>query len=109
VACINPYEEEKNTKSHLSKEASFEDSQMDGAKVTYLLGEKGRIIFGSKEGRVSFYNIAKQDLETFVLPQPIMKSVLQIIELPTKISEIRKAIYYVLTKGNLFAINRESH
>lgn len=49
---------------------------MDGDKVTYLLGEKGRIIFGSKEGRVSFYNIAKQDLETFVLPQPIMKSVL---------------------------------
>ncbi len=85
MATINPYEDEKHTQKQHQKEASVEDSQVVLDKVTYLLGEKGRIIFGSKEGRVSFYNIAKKDLETFVLPQPIMKSVLQIIELPTKI------------------------
>ena len=38
-----------------------------------------------------------------------MKHVLQIIELPTKISEIKKHVYYVLTKGNLFAISKETH
>jgi len=38
-----------------------------------------------------------------------MKHVIQIVELPSKISEIKKHIYYVLTKGNLFALSKDDH
>ena len=68
MAFINPYEDEKKHHHNHQKEASVEDSQVVLDKITYLFGDKGRLIFGSKEGRVSFYNIAKKDLETFVLP-----------------------------------------
>lgn len=37
-------------------------------KVTYVFGEKNRVMFGSKEGRVTFYQISTKEIETYELP-----------------------------------------
>ena len=38
-----------------------------------------------------------------------MKKVLQIIELPSKVANSKKHVYYILTTGNLFAMNKSNH
>lgn len=52
-------------------------SNKSNDKATFVYGEKGSIMIGSKEGRVTYFNLGKPlEMETFVLPQPIMKSVI---------------------------------
>ena len=36
-----------------------------------------------------------------------MTRILNILELPSKISDIRKNIYYILTEGNLYAMAKD--
>ena len=38
-----------------------------------------------------------------------MKRILKIYELPSKIKEIKKHIYYVLTQGNLYCLTKNEH
>ena len=51
----------------------------------------------------------RTDTFTFVLDQLVMKQVIKIFELPSKIQEIKKHIYYVATHGNLFALSKKDH
>ena len=37
-----------------------------------------------------------------------MRKVIQVIELPVKITDARKHIYYILTQGNLYVMSKES-
>lgn len=69
-----------------------------------------RIIFGTKEGCVTIYNMVKKEIQSFSMEpekRAGMSSILQVVELPTKIADVRKNIYYILTYGNLYAMSKE--
>ena len=36
-----------------------------------------------------------------------MSRILQVVELPSKIADVKKNLYYVMTQGNLFAMSKE--
>ena len=38
-----------------------------------------------------------------------MTKIIQIIELPSKVAVSKKHVYYILTTGNLFAMNKSNH
>lgn len=67
------------------------------------------VLFGSKEGRLTFYNLQKKDMFTFVLDQKLGKQIVSIFEPPQKIVEIKKHLYFVLTHGNLYALTKADH
>lgn len=67
------------------------------------------VIFGSKEGRLTFYNLQKKETFSFVLDQKIGKQIVGIFEPHNKIPDIKKHIYYVLSHGNLYALTKADH
>jgi len=80
--------------------------------VTFIayFNNPNRIVFGSKEGCVTFYNIAKRETMSFALgneQRSGMSRILNVVELPSKIADVRKHIYYCLTSGNLYAMSKE--
>lgn len=87
-------------------------------KVTYLgfFTQPNRIIFGSKEGFVTIWNVTKGLSEkskddailSFKMPSPKMKKIIQVIELPSKVANAKKHLYYILTIGNLYAMNKNN-
>ena len=88
-------------------------------KITYItfLTQPNRIVFGSKEGFITIWNITKglvsatkdEALNSFKMPPKTMQKVVQIIELPSKIAVSKKHVYYILTAGNLFAMSKSNH
>jgi len=38
-----------------------------------------------------------------------MKNVVRVVELPSKITEIKKHMYYVMTYGNLYVLTKNDH
>lgn len=68
-----------------------------------------RFVFGSNQGRLTFYYLDRKEIFSFIIEQLIMKQVVKVIELPNKITEIKKHMYYVMTQGNLFALTKVDH
>ena len=82
-------------------------------KVTFIgyFSTPQRIIFGSKEGYVTIYNLAKREKQSFSISNETrqgMKKVISVIELPSKVADARKHIYYILTQGNLYVMSKEN-
>lgn len=88
-----------------------ESNEMQDDKVTFIGYQYPmKVVFGSQQGRVSFYEMNKKSkVFSYVLDQQIMKQVLNVIELPKQITDIKKHLYYVLTYGNLFALTKSDH
>ena len=85
---------------------------MPNDKVTFLayFTQPNRILFGSKDGCVTFYNVAKRETTSFVLHKETrsgMSRILSVLELPSKVADVRKHIYYILSTGNLYAMSKE--
>jgi len=38
-----------------------------------------------------------------------MKKVIKLVELPTKVTEVKKHIYFLLTQGNLYVLTKSDH
>jgi len=95
-----------------------QDSMDKEDKVTYLgfFTQPNRIIFGSKEGFITIWNVTKglnektkdDAIIAFKMPQNKMKKVIQIIELPSKVANAKKHVYYILTIGNLYVMNKNN-
>ena len=80
--------------------------------------QPNRIIFGSKHGYITIWNITKglvastrdEALTSFKMPAKTMTKVIQIIEMPSKVAAaFTKHVYYILTTGNLYAMNKPNH
>jgi hypothetical protein len=69
LAYIDPYEDlfDQDLESFHSR---IDESSIHNGndKVTFLCGDKDRVMFGSKEGRVTHFVLSKQEMETFELP-----------------------------------------
>ena len=82
-------------------------------KVTYIgyFTAPNRIIFGSKEGVINVYYMSRKEVNIqFAMDEEQragMRRILQVVELPSKIAECRKHIYYILTHGNLYAMSKD--
>ena len=81
-----------------------EDENEGKDKVTFLtyFMQPSRIVFGSMEGCVTFYNMAKRETTSFALgneQRSGMSRILQVLELPPKVADVRKHIYYILSSG----------
>ena len=79
-------------------------------KVTCLQYQHpNRMIVGSKEGRITFYDLQKKAVTlSFYISAFIMKQIVKIIELPAKV-ECKKHLYYTLTHGNLYVLTKSDH
>ena len=101
-------------KTEKEKETSLQEKSLDTSvvsdKVTFIsFIMPPKLQFGSKEGRLTFYNIQKKETFSFVLDQKIMKQVVSILEPHPKIPDIKKHLYYVLTHGNLYVLTKSEH
>jgi len=38
-----------------------------------------------------------------------MRRILQVVELPSKVTDARKNVYYILTQGNLYTLAKQDH
>ena len=111
-------------KNKPSKHETTEDADEEFDKITFLqfLPQPNRIVFGSKKGYLTFYNMSKRETTSFcvesdsdlhdqfkgnVLNKEPMTRILNILELPSKIQDIRKNIYYILSEGNLYAMAKD--
>ena len=54
--------------------------------------------------------MSKRETTSFTLETETiqgMSKILQVVELPSKVAEARKHIYYIVTHGNLYAMSKE--
>ena len=85
----------------VSKDMSLDDDQED--KITFIgyFTAPNRIIFGSKEGVINIYFMSRKEPPILFAmddeQRAGMRRILQIIELPSKVADCRKHIYYILT------------
>ena len=89
-------------------------------KITYIgfFEHPNRIIFGTNLGFITIWNVTKglapktkeEAVTSFKIPAKTMTKVIQIMELPSKVANsYKKHVYYILTIGNLYAINKFNH
>ena len=86
-------------------------------KVTFIgyFTQPNRIIIGSKEGCITFYTLTGKEpvrgsVEQFSMGEENrtgMSRIVQVMELPSKIQDVKKHVYYILTNGNLYAMSKE--
>lgn len=82
-------------------------------KITFIgyFNAPNRIIFGSKEGVINIYFMSRKETPIIFAmddeQRAGMRRILQVVELPTKIADCRKHIYYILTHGNLYAMSKD--
>ena len=90
---------------------SLDDDQED--KITFIgyFTNPNRIIFGSKEGVINIYFMSRKEPPILFAmddeQRAGMRRILQIVELPSKVADCRKHIYYILTQGNLYAMSKD--
>ena len=63
-----------------------------------LLSNPTRVVYGSKAGYLTFYNLSQKDEEpvSFLMQAANMQRIVQVMELPSQVKDAKKHIYYVL-------------
>jgi len=90
----------KKTTLDLDKSKNSSSDSILEDKVTFigLLSTPTRLIFGSKAGYLTLYNLSQKDEEPVSFPMQAanMQRIVQVMELPSQVKEAKKHIYYVL-------------
>jgi len=55
-----------------------------------------KLIIGSKDGFITFYNMNKKETTSFPVEYQNMRRIVQVVGLPNKIPDVRKCVYYIL-------------
>jgi hypothetical protein len=103
-----------NSKTFAHVEPPREPGEDLNDKVTaFSLFDTKSVVFGSKEGKLTFYDMKSQGAEgevlSFNLQQRVMPKVLKVRTFSDKMPELKKHLYYVLTEGNLFALTKSDN
>ena len=104
--------------SVLLRKSNFmkEKQNLKTDKITYLgfLSSPPRIVMGSKGGYITIYLLSKREKISIFLDSEdeeqatsSMTKILQVVELPSKVADAKKYIFYVLSHGNLYAMSKE--
>ena len=97
-------------------DTNLEEHENDD-KVTFIgvFPSPPKLILGSKEGCLTFYTFSGKEplrgrVEQFTMGEEVrigMSRIVQVLELPSKIIDVKKHIYYIVTNGNLYAMSKE--